>query len=215
MILEEITKNIFHLNFPDQKDLASTFLRFQEFYESPEFKGKIFTLEEYKKWYISNSKKGQKTGEFTYYEDWSGFNIPSDILSPFYESKFNPLSEKEEWLLNLFKSKKNEKFYVLGTFGEEKKSLTHEIAHGLFHVNSEYSTKINNLLDKMPSEEKTNIHKILSESGGYHEDVWNDETQAYLISGLEKLKKYGLDISQDLIEIRKEFISVFEKYSKN
>src|SRR3990167_8171616 len=110
--LEEIIKNIFHLNVDTQEELTTTFLRFQEHYESPEFKGKIFTLEEFKKWYILNSPNGKKTGRFTYYEDWAGFNIPSEVLEPFYEGKFNPLADYEQKFLDLFKEKRDGKFYV-------------------------------------------------------------------------------------------------------
>lgn len=77
MNCKEILPHIFHVNFSSQEELASTFLRFQEHFESPSFKGKIFSLDDYKRWYIKHSPNGQKTGEFTYYSDWSGFNIPS------------------------------------------------------------------------------------------------------------------------------------------
>lgn len=81
---KKITDKINLLVFENQKELASTFVRFQEHYESPEFAGKTFSLEEFKEWYIKNSEKGRETGEFTYYEDWSGFNIPSYVMRPFY-----------------------------------------------------------------------------------------------------------------------------------
>lgn len=67
--LTEILKDVFHLNYLTQEQLASTFLRFQEHYESPEFRGKIFTLDEYKEWYMTNSPNSIKKGIFTYYED--------------------------------------------------------------------------------------------------------------------------------------------------
>jgi hypothetical protein len=84
------------LTFDNQIDLTSTFLRFQEHYESPFFKGKYFTLDEFKEWYIKTSPNGKKSGKFTYYTDWGGFNIPSYILKPFYNGAFNPLSENEK-----------------------------------------------------------------------------------------------------------------------
>ena len=103
MKVKEIIKNIFHISFSTQHELASTFLRFQEYYESPKFRGKIFSFYEYKKWYTANSPKGKKTGKFTYYKDWGGFNIPSYVLKPFYQGKFNPLSNKEKKFLRAFK----------------------------------------------------------------------------------------------------------------
>ena len=57
----KIGNNIYLLMFENQFELCSTMLRFQEYYESPKFKNKIFTLEEYKKWYSKGNKK------FTYY----------------------------------------------------------------------------------------------------------------------------------------------------
>lgn len=82
--IREPLENILEVHFDDPHDCAATFLRFQEHYESPEFRGKIFTLEEYQRWYIAHSPRGQTTGAFTYEEDWTGFNIPSEILDPFY-----------------------------------------------------------------------------------------------------------------------------------
>ena len=44
-----------------QYTLASAFLRFQEHYESPKFRGEIFSLEEFMDWYAV------EVGNFTYY----------------------------------------------------------------------------------------------------------------------------------------------------
>jgi len=43
--------NIYLVIAPSQYILAATFMRFQEYHESPEFKGRIFTVEEYMDWY--------------------------------------------------------------------------------------------------------------------------------------------------------------------
>jgi hypothetical protein len=132
------------LVFDKQRDLASTFLRFQEHYESPEFAGKIFSLDEYKQWYVEQSSRSSEDGVFTYYEDWSGFNIPSRILRPFYEGRFDPLSESEQRILDIFKDEKGI-FYIIGLSKDNKKfqiSLEHEVAHGLFFIDSEYREKV-------------------------------------------------------------------------
>lgn len=212
MNFEEVTKNVFHINFSSRYELTSTFLRFQEHFESPEFMGKMFTLNEYKKWYIPNSPKGKKTGKFTYFSDWGGFNIPSIILKPFYEGEFNPLSRKEKKLLNLFKHKKGKKFYIIGTFGNLKiHTLKHEIAHGLFYTNEEYKKEVLGILKKIDKELRNKINNFLSNSGGYHHSVWLDETHAYLISDYEKLKKAGINIPS-LLKFSKELNKIFKKY---
>ena len=195
MNISEPVDNIFHLHYNDQLELTSTFLRFQEYYESPEFRGKIFSLEEYKEWYFKNSKKGKETGEFTYYSDWKGFNIPSYVLTPFYEGKFNPLDEQEKSFLKLFEDKLDRDFYVIGTFGENSSStLRHEIAHGLYFTNEDYRVVAKNLISDIPIEARETVERYLRNSAGYHEEVIEDEVHAHVFASLEKLAKKEIDI---------------------
>ena len=133
------TINIIHVNFDTQEELAETFCRFQEYYESPEFKGKIFTLGQYREWY------SQFYGAWTYYTDWSGFNIPDWVLEPFKEGKFDPLSEKEQKLVDMFRHRAG-KFYIIGTFGDNKAALDHEICHALYYLDEGYNERVTNLI---------------------------------------------------------------------
>ena len=64
----KIADGIYLLRFETQYEVTSTFLRVQEHYESPQFHGRIFTLEQYMDWYVAEN------GAFTYFQDWSGFN---------------------------------------------------------------------------------------------------------------------------------------------
>ena len=210
MKAEEILPKIYHINFKTQKELTSTFLRFQEYYESPKFRNKVFTLKEYKKWYIKNSEKGKKFNKFTYYCDWSGFNIPSYILKPFYKGKFNPLSKKEKNLLRVFTNIKGD-FYIIGTFGL-KKTLKHEIAHGLFYTNNSYKKEILKVLSKINKECQNKLNKYLSDSGGYHKNSWQDETQAYLLTHTEELHDTGINKTY-LIKLKKRIDNIYKKYS--
>lgn len=183
---KKLTDNIHLLVFNNQKEVAKTFVRFQEYYESPKFKGKIFSLDEFKDWYVKNSSNGQKTGRFTYYEDWSGFNIPSYVLEPFYKGKFDPLSKREKKLLQEFEEEENP-FYIIGTHAKVnnfKAYIEHESAHGLFYTDEEYRKEINKELSKYDIGELE--EKILSK--GYHEDVVKDEIQAYLIESRGKFE---------------------------
>jgi len=144
--VHEPLERIFHLRFDEMNEMAEAFLRFQEHYESPEFKGKIFTLDEYKEWYMENSPDAKEAGEFTYYDDWGGFNIPSEILEPFYDGKFDPLSDKERMLLDVFLEHRGKLFYIIATGksekeGKDESSLKHELAHGLFYVHRQYRSE--------------------------------------------------------------------------
>jgi len=182
MRLEQITETISHVNFPTRKGLLSTFLRFQEYYESPKFRGKIFSLEEYIEWY-----KAEK-GAFTYYEDWDGCNIPSHVLQPFYEGKFDPLSDKEKGFLELFRERGGI-FYVLGTHGNANaEALKHEIAHGLYYTIPEYRQEVDAVLAKV---DLRKIKKDLLETG-YCEEVLQDEAHARLLNEYKELKQEGI-----------------------
>lgn len=201
-----LTDKINLLSFETQQELTSTFLRFQEHYESPEFKGKIFTLEEFTEWYVKNSPKGIETGKFTYHTDWNGFNIPSYVLKPFYDGQFEELSLSEKTLLDLF-TDESEDFYIIGVHGETKNLdalLEHEIAHGLFSTNSEYKEQVLAVLSQFDIE---SVKKELRSKGGYHEDVLDDEVHAY---SLDRENKMG--IPQELSEsIRMLFTQYYKK----
>ena len=172
---------VYHLIFETKKELVATFLRFQEHYESPEFRGKVFTLKEFREWYIKNSENGKKTGRFTYYSDWDGFNIPSSILKPFYEGRFDPLSRREKILLDEFQAMKDTRFYLIGSSGDKAHgALNHEIAHGLYYTNDEYHASIDGILKAIPKKTRKKIQKFFHDMG-YHEGSADDEMHAVLL----------------------------------
>jgi hypothetical protein len=164
---------IYHLSFPNQYLLAATLLRFQEHYESPKFRGLIFGWEEFMDWYAAEK------GSFSYFEDWSGFNLPSTVFEPFLAGSFDPLTRKESALLELVRELPRP-FYFIGTVDSESEALVHEIVHGLYFVRSDYRQAVDDLLS---AADTRNLHRILAKIG-YHPDVFNDEINAYLLTGL-------------------------------
>ena len=204
---QTLTDRIHLLIFDTQRDVTSTFLRFQEYYESPKFRGKIFSLEEFKAWYVQNSPKGRKTGKFTYYTDWNGFNIPSYVLRPFYSGKFDPFSEQEKEFLEIFKDKQ-EPFYIIGVHRATKKLsslLKHEVAHGLFYTDEDYRREVFAILSQFDIEP---IKVELRSKAGYHEQVLKDECHAHSIASIKKLKT---PISK---ELSKSLRWIYKKYFK-
>lgn len=163
---------IHHVSFPTRHLVTSTFLRFQEHYESPEFSGKVFTLEDFMDWYA------ETRGAFTYCEDWSGFNLPSSVFAPFRAGKFDPLTRKETWLLGLF-DRVAEPFYVIGTI-EGGDALTHEIVHGLFSTADGYADEVRAALKAHPLPKQRAVLKKM----GYAAHVRDDELNAYLLTGM-------------------------------
>ena len=194
----KLAKGIFLLRFRSQYELTSTFLRVQEHYESPEFHGRSFTLEQYMDWYAETH------GNFTYYQDWSGFNVPSTAFQPFYEGRFDPLSEKEKRLLALFRNLKD-RFYVIGIYrGSATGNLTHELAHALFFTNTDYRQAVR---EAMSGYNVSALERQLAKAG-YARHVIPDETQAYLIAPSGRLGK----ASHALRPLRRQLRALFREH---
>jgi len=174
---------VIHIVYPYQTILAKAFMRMQEFYESgiPGFKGQHFTRDEFKKAYAEMMGTGVGYEEFTYYDDWGGFNIPGDVADKFMKV-FTP-DFMEEGLMEAIKQHAplhDKPFYVIGTFESGGESIIdHELSHAFWHLDSEYRERMRGLVERLPRGFRTRLRREL-ESMGYCEDVLDDETAAYL-----------------------------------
>lgn len=154
-----------------QEELAITFMRFQEHYESPnpDFKGKIFTQGQLKRWY------SETYGSNDYHQQWIGFNFPSQVLHPFKHGLFDPLTTEEQRLLDLFRYRLDD-FYIIGA--QNNSVLRHELAHALYCSNTKYRKEIDTIIKNNTKKLKKTISYILNK--GYSTEVLNDEIQAYI-----------------------------------
>jgi len=179
---EVLFPGLIHVHFDTQYEVASTFLRLQEFYESPylDINGKYFTLEQYMDTYA------REMGNFTYTSDWSGFNVPGEIVDNFYETFKGNLLKKEQTLYSTIHRVHElnwNKYYVIassddgGTHDSPKDVMKHEIAHGMWYLNDEYNAA-----------QRAVVHQVLKENVcigkklikmGYKESVIDDEIHAY------------------------------------
>jgi len=192
------TYPIYLVSFPDQHLLASTFLRFQEHYESPKFRGRIFTLEQFSDWYAKTN------GKFSYYADWSGFNIPDRVLRPFYDGRFDPLTVKEQAFLDLFRGIPSP-YYIIGTVAGRPNDMIHELVHGLFTAFPDYRRDVIGCLRRfnLAAARKTLLGM------GYCRAVLDDELNAYVTTGLDgKLKLQEARLRQ----VKKELLGVFMRH---
>ena len=104
--LTEVKPNVFVVVVKEKYDRAMLFCRVQEYYESPntKFRGKNFSMWDYMKWYASNHNG------FSYADDWSGFNIPFDVLEKCYrnmqkfETPYDEVMYKIYWEIQTIKS---------------------------------------------------------------------------------------------------------------
>lgn len=197
MTRTRIADRIFLVRFATQYALASTFLRIQEHYESSRFRNRVFSLEQFMDWYAA------RNGAFTYYEDWSGFNVPSTAFEAFYQGKFDPLTRKEQRLLRLFRHEPTP-FYVIGVAADA--DLTHELAHALFFTRPAYRHAVRAAVREYDT---TTVEKRLA-ALGYHRRVLIDEVHAYLIARTEPL---GVPIGR-LAPLRKTLRAIFRRHAK-
>jgi len=171
----------------------------QEHYESSRFSGRVFSLEQFMDWYAS------RFGGFTYYEDWSGFNVPSAAFEPFYQGKFDPLAEKEKRLLRLFRHERAP-FYVIGvTRTATRRDLTHELAHALFFTDPVYRKAVRTA---MRGYDTSAMAKALV-AMGYSTRVVSDEVHAYLVAPSGALGASG----RALAPLRKTLRAIFRQHS--
>jgi len=215
MKLHQITRQVYHVMFETQHELFLTFIRPQEYYESPKFKGKTFSLEEFKKWYTKHSSHSNKKSQNKYYKDWQSFNIPSSVLKPFLQGKFNPLSKNEQELLKLLKNIKQKKFCIIGTYKKgDKKDLKHEIALGLFYTNKKYKQQVIKILSKVDKNQKNKILTLLIKIEGYSKEVVEDELHAYILADMPSLRRSNIKISK-LQDIHNLLVKNFNEFYKN
>lgn len=210
MKVKEIVNRIFHVQKPTMQSLASMFLRFQEHFEGPEFRGKVFSRAEYRRWYTENSEQGKKTGKFTYFEDWAGFNIPSHILRPFYEGQFDPLIKAEQELLDAFEEMQGRRFYIIGTIKGDDRAIKHEVAHGLFYTQPKYREAATNALRGFRAADRKKINKYLLRIG-YCDDVLVDETHAFTLADTSLLRDIGVN-KRRLTRVQSHLGSIFSQH---
>lgn len=175
---------VWHVESEDRWELAMTFLRMTEYYESvnSDFQGKVFSMEEYMDWYVRVYSKSKKPyGAFTYVSDWSAFNVPARAVRAVYE-KFTQHSSKETWLFTELEKGgafTEEDFYLIGNRrGSPKAYFDHEFRHALFAVNLEYREEVSLVVSRYPLVELSQW--ILKH---YAPSVLVDEIQAYALTG--------------------------------
>ncbi len=173
MKIESTHNNIIVLKCEKQYELTSTFMRLQEYYESPKYRNKFPALEEFMDWYA------EEYGNFTYMTDWNGFNIPGDIARKFFKGR-GELFHKEERLQKFLKPwlDGKEKFYVLGVH-EKENAIEHEMSHAFYHLDPAYRKEMDALVKKLPKSSFNEIKEYIIKDG-YHPSVVVDEIVAYL-----------------------------------
>ena len=196
---------VWHVESDSRWELAMTFIRMQEWYEStnPQFKGQAFSLEAYMDWYVREF--GGKKERFTY-PDWTAFNVPRRAVLAVFNG-FSQISAKEQWLFRQLidgGAFSTPNFYLIGTRKGAQKDFEHEYRHALFALNEHYREEISLIVDQY---EVPSLRGWMSRY--YAPEVLKDEIQAYALTGWPY--RVGR-VTKDMYALREALKSVERKY---
>ncbi len=174
-----LRERLYELRFDDQYEMCMTFLRYQEFYESPRFEKRKFTLAQYMSWYV---KDQSKDGSFSYPRDWGGFNIPADIIARVQELGIDDGNHYDMLMGSLYQiiAAQDDDAYLIGvTRGAQLDA--HETTHAMWHIDDVYRREAKKLLDTEPAL----VSKLITalKARGYTDVTALDEVQTYLTTG--------------------------------
>ena len=208
--LSQPIPGVFLLQIKDSHDLAMTFWRAQEFYESSNtlFKGRKFTFAEYAIWYGKVFAAGQEKPSMSYAADWVGFNVPGYILERTYEVHDERMAYDQLMLQAMAACKflTGDRYYLIGTSYEDPHgALDHELAHGMYTVNKAYRLEMNKLVSEMPADLREKTLAALNQMG-YNDDVCVDELQANMATGI----CHALANLKELKGLREGYTTLFE-----
>lgn len=195
-----------------QKELALTFFRIEEFYESPlsGLNGQKFSVFDF----LYQSM--DIDGNIDYFSFWAGFNFPGHIVKDWWNlhSDWTPYEEQliRQIRLNVDTGKK---FYVIGALEKDTETIDHELAHALYYMDNEYEKEIEDLNQEMIVFHLDQLQKMEDYllSIGYSKKVFYDELQAYLITEPKEALVEDFGVDYDKIEYMiLRYKEVFEKY---
>jgi hypothetical protein len=203
----------YHLRFDNQRDLAQSMMRLQEYYEgaSELIRGKYFTLEQFMHHFTDAD------GDFQYTSIWAGFNVPGNVVDEWRDlfAARDGLTNKEQQIMQRLDQIKDpsKPWYLIATSDQKDgATLRHEIAHARYHLSSTYRESCRSLIHRINKRDLARMHRWLIRMG-YCEEVLDDETQAYLStssdaelkSRLGMLGKKTQDVVHDMRKLFKEY----------
>ena len=209
-----ILPRVYLLTYKTRYELCMSFVRMQEFYESPKFKGKWFSLEDFMDYW--SLKHGE--GSFTYPIVWNGFNLPSEAFNNWCDMFQDSRRPRENIIIEKIdklrtsdfaknKVKYTEKYYIIAAHeekGDDKLEhiINHEVAHAIYYLYPEYKNSCDELLKKISKKDYNNDKKTLLDMG-YSKSVINDELQAYY-SDINGVLNSNVDFIENLNDFKKK-----------
>lgn len=178
---KKLRDRLYELRFDDQHEMCMTFLRYQEFYESPRYVGRKFTLAEYMSWYV---KDQSKDGSFSYPQDWGGFNLPVDIIGRVHAMGIDDPNHYDSLMFALYRtiSAQCDGAYLIGVTRNVELD-EHEVTHAMFHIDESYRNKVLATLGAAYNNVLVGELKEILLGKGYAQVTALDEVNAYAVTG--------------------------------
>lgn len=204
---------VYHLQFTKRFDLCATFMRYQEFYESanPRFVNSSFTLAEFERWYTYNTGGD----EFTYHSDWSGFNMPLNIIKCVHDQGIADPNMYDSLMWGIYKmiDSVEQNCYIIGT-SKECDIIDHELTHAMYYINEQYKLDVDNVIKYAVVWYQSLYEKLCStlSNEGYAPHVFWDEINAYLTEQDVYQPIGELSAEDGYCELRDRLINVRKKY---
>ena len=195
--LESVHDRVWHLSFDRQEDMALTFLRYQETYESPNdaFRTAPFTIEQFKTWYAA------EYGEFSYVTDWSGFNIPTKVIADVRSRGIADPDDRDR-LMSSILTITGPDAYLVGSLGDIG-TVRHELLHALFFIEPGYAEACRKLYATESQYHRDMLECTLKQMG-YAPHVYLDEIQATLANN--ELHHYT-EVDMNMVHSLAEYFS--------
>lgn len=178
----QVEPRIFAVVVPSKYDRAMLFCRAQEFYESTssKFRGKKFSIWDYMSWYGKRSRHG-----FSYGADWSGFNIPAEVVEECYKTLGQPETPYDQEMLKILAKVKSAcpvGGYIIACRSTRGEVFRHELCHARFYSDPAYRQVMTSMVKSM-NNRCLQLFRSNLRGMGYAGKVVVDEIQAYLQYG--------------------------------
>lgn len=181
-----LRERLYELRFDDQYEMCMAFLRYQEYYESPRFEKRKFTLAQYMAWYVRDQNKD---GRFSYPSDWGGFNIPARIIGEVQRLGIDDPNHYDQLMGSLYQiiTVVDDDAYLIGVTGDGEVNA-HETTHAMWHIDAAYRNRAKSLMDdELPLVNQ--LIKVLK-ARGYTDITALDEVQTYMTTGDSLFKEF-------------------------
>lgn len=207
--LIKVLPNVILLRFTEAYHQGMCLWRYQEYYESPRWKGKTPSFWEFSQHYASTVGYGC----MSYPADIDGYNFPYHVVRKVneYARAFTPY---DTFIKPVLAKLDGQCTYMIGMARDTTYStLKHEVAHALWFTNRSYQAEARKLLKSVPKVTMESWELDLKAEKTYHPSVWKDEMNAYLATGV--VEGNNILPLEKVSAQYKKFQNLFKTYSKD